>query len=384
MKFQSKLPHITTHIFSEMSALANRHNAINLSQGFPNFEPSQTLLSLVDVFLKKGTNQYAPMAGLPLLREQIAQKITAAYSIPVDPELEVTITAGATEALFDTIAAFVYPGDEVIIIEPCYDSYRPAIEVMGGIPVVYKMPFPDFKINWQELQRLITPATRMICICTPNNPTGTVLTKTDMHALAGIVKGTGIFILSDEVYEHMVFDGALHESPLKYPELRERTISVYSFGKTFHITGWRIGYCVASPAITREIRKVHQNNNFCASHPLQAAIAAFMKNDAEYRGLPAFYQQKRDLLIEVTSGSLFKALPCPGSYFQLLDYSALSIDNDYLFCKTLITEYGVAAIPVSHLYSDKQDDKLIRLCFAKTDEVLIKAGALLSNIPAIK
>jgi methionine aminotransferase len=380
MRFQSKLPNQNSHIFSEMTALANQYNAINLSQGFPNFEPSKALQDLVAASLQKGTNQYAPIPGLTVLRERIAGKVALTHGITVDPDLEITVNVGATEALFNTMAAFIYPGDEVILIEPCYDCYRPAIEIMGGVPVVYKMPYPEFTVNWIHLQQLITTKTKMICISTPNNPTGTVLKHDDMLALMAIVKDTDIFILSDEVYEHMVYDDVPHISPLHYPELRERTIAAYSFGKTFHITGWRIGYCIAPPDITKELRKIHQNNTFCASHPLQAAIAKFLKDENEYLKLPNFYQKKRNLLLEVTAGSLFRPLPCPGSYFQLFDYSGISHLNDYEFCKKMAAQFGVAAVPVSHLYSDGQDNKVIRLCFAKNDETLINAGTLLCRV----
>jgi methionine aminotransferase len=380
IQFNSKLPNIKTHIFSEMSLLANQYNAINLSQGFPNFEPSVVLQNLVNTCLKKGTNQYAPAAGLLSLRQKIAGKIALTYAVNIDAETQVTITAGATEAIFNTISAFVYPADEVILIEPCYDCYRPAIELAGGIAVIYKMTAPGFKVDWAELKKLVSTKTRMICISSPNNPTGTVFQQQDMLALLSVVKDTNIIIMSDEVYEHMVYDGNSHESPLKYPGLRERTVSCFSFGKTFHITGWRIGYCIASPALTSELRKIHQNNTFCASHPLQSAIAAFMEDPGQYLYLPHFYQAKRDTFLEAIANSRFKALECDGTYFQLLDYSAISNEDDYSFCRRLITEYGVAAIPISHLYSDKHDDKIIRICFAKTDDVLRSAGLLLSKI----
>ncbi|MFM7851655.1 MAG: methionine aminotransferase [Flammeovirgaceae bacterium] len=384
MNFNSKLPYVTSHIFSYMSSLSNEYNAINLSQGFPNFEPAEELQDLVDKCLKDKSlpliNQYAPMAGLPILRERIAEKVSDCYDVNVNPDTEVTIGVGATEMIFDTIAAFVWPGDEVIIIEPCYDCYRPAIDLVRGNPVVYKMKPPEFKIAWEDVAKLITSKTKMICISTPNNPTGSILTKQDMLNLIKLVKGTDILIMSDEVYEHMVFNGESHESPLKYPDLRERTISIFSFGKTYHITGWRVGYCIASRELTSELRKIHQNVVYCVPHPLQKAIALYMKNSASYLGLPQFYQKKRDLFLEVTRESKFKPLPCKGSYFQLFDYSEISQENDFNFCERLIKEYGVAAIPVSRMYSDHKDDNLIRFCFAKTDEVLIAASELLKKI----
>ena len=380
MYFKSKLPYITTHVFSYMTGLANQYNAINLSQGFPNFEPPQRLKDLVVQCINENTNQYASMIGLPMLREQISLKVQKSMAVGVDPDAEITIGCGATEMIFNTIAAFVWPDDEVIIIEPGYDCYRPAIDVVGGIPVVYKMKAPEFIIDWKEFAKCITAKTRMICISSPNNPTGSLMTCKDMQELSRLVKGTNIIILSDEVYEHMVFDGAKHESPLKYPDLRERTISVFSFGKTLHITGWRIGYAIAPPVLTGEMRKVHQNNVFSASHPLQKAIAIYLSETDDYLQLSNFYRQKRDLFRNVMANTKLKPLPCEGSYFQLYDYSGVSDEGDLEFCERLIKEYGVAAIPVSRLYSDNHDDKLIRFCFAKTDDVLIAAAKKLSAL----
>lgn len=374
MQFRSKLPYIHSHIFSYMSGLANQYNAINLSQGFPNFEPAQELKDSVTQCLSENTSQYAPMAGLPVLREEIARKIALCMQVTVDPDAEVTIGCGATEMIFDAIAAFVWPGDEVIIIEPGYDCYRPAIDVVGGVTVVYKMDAPDFTINWVELSACVTAKTRIIIISTPNNPTGALMSREDMLELAKIVDGTDIIILSDEVYEHMVFDGAKHESPLQYESLRDRTIAVYSFGKTLHITGWRIGYAIAPPVLTAELRKVHQNAVFSVSHPLQKAIAGFLQVNDDYLNLGTFYQQKRDLFREAMAATRLKPLDCRGSYFQLYDYSAISDEGDMAFCERLVKEYGVAAIPVSRLYSDGQDDRLIRFCFAKTDDLLLEAA----------
>ena len=380
MQFNSKLPYITSHIFSYMTSLANKYNGINLSQGFPNFEPSQRLKELVAQCINENTNQYAPMAGLPILREQIALKIQKGMAVMVNPDTEITIGCGATEMIFNAIAAFVWPGDEVIIIEPGYDCYRPAIDVVGGKTVVYKMKAPEFKIDWKEFKKCITAKTRMICISTPNNPTGSLMTKEDMLELTKLVKDTSIIILSDEVYEHMVYDGATHESPLKYPELKERTISVFSFGKTLHITGWRIGYSIAPAVLTNELRKVHQNNVFSASHPLQKAIAIYLSETDEYLQLPEFYQQKRDLFRQAMRGTRLKPLACEGSYFQLYDYSEISDEGDFAFCERMVKEFGVAAIPVSRMYSDHHDDKLIRFCFAKTDDVLLAAGSKLLSL----
>jgi len=361
-----------------MTGLANQYGAINLSQGFPNFEPAQRLKDLVAQCINENTNQYAPMAGLPVLREQIAQKVQKGMGVTIDSDTEITIGCGATEMIFNAIAAFVWPGDEVVIIEPGYDCYRPAINVVGGIPVVYKMKAPYFKIDWQEFAACITPKTRMICISTPNNPTGALMTAQDMAELNKLVEGTNIIILSDEVYEHMVYDGAQHESPLKYPQLKERSISVFSFGKTLHITGWRIGYAIAPPKLTNELRKVHQNVAFSASHPLQKAIALYLAEADDYLLLPEFYRQKRDLFRQAMAATRLKALPCEGSYFQLFDYSGISNENDFSFCERLIKEYGVAAIPVSRMYSDNHDDRLVRFCFAKTDDLLLSAAKKLS------
>jgi methionine transaminase len=384
MNFTSKLPYIKDHIFSYMTGLANQYHALNLSQGFPNFETDGRLIKKVEEALTDGqlplVNQYAPMIGLPALRNEIGHLMSKVYGIHVDVESEVTITVGATEAIFNTIAAFVWPDDEVILIEPCYDCYRPAVDMVRGKAVVYKMQAPDFRIDWQVLKQLITPKTRMICISTPNNPTATILTASDIQSLADIVSDTDIIVMSDEVYEHMVYDGHLHHSPLAHQALRERTVAVYSFGKTLHITGWRIGYCIASPKLTAELRKVHQNVVFGASHPLQKAIAAYMNEGMDYEAMTLMYQRKRDLFLSSLAGSRFDVLPCEGSYFLLLDYSAISDEGDFDFCTKLVKEYGVAAIPISRLYSDGQDDKLIRICFAKTDDVLIAAGERLKQV----
>ena len=384
MNFRSKLPYVTNHIFSHITALAQQHNALNLSQGFPNFEPAQGLKDLVSECIQDkslpSVHQYAPMPGLPLLREQIAAKLSATYNIAVNPDTEITIGIGATEMIFSAIAAFVWPGDEVIIIEPCFDIYRPIIDMVGGKTVVYKTRYPNFAIDWDELEGLINSRTRIICICTPNNPTGTLFTKHDIEQLTALVHNTDILIVSDEVYEHVIFDGARHESLLQYPGLRERTFAAYSFGKTYHITGWKVGYCVAPPALTVELRKVHQNAVYAASHPLQKAIALYMQQSTDYLELPVFYQCKRDLFLQATIASRFRPLPCAGGYFQLFDYSEISDENDVAFCERLIKQYGVAAIPVSRLYTDQQDDHIIRFCFAKTDELLLAAGERLCRV----
>lgn len=380
MTIQSKLPNVGTTIFTVMSGLANQVGAINLSQGFPNYNPSERLQRLVYEHIQKGANQYAPMPGLPMLRERIAEKMGRLYGYTPDPETEITITAGGTQGIFCAIAAFVHPGDEVILIEPCYDSYRPSVETMGGVAVPYTLSAPDYRIDWMALGRLITPRTRMICINTPNNPTGAILRDADMQALSQLLKNTGVLVMSDEVYEHLIYDGEPHASVLRYPDLYERSLCVYSFGKTYHNTGWKTGYCIAPPALTREFRKVHQFNVFCANHPMQAAFADFMAEPAEYLGLPAFYQQKRDFFQQAMANTRFKALPCAGTYFQLYDYSAISDEPDLDFCKRLTAEFGVAAIPVSAFYADAKDEKVIRFCFAKTEDLLEKAGKQLERV----
>ncbi|MCI4651102.1 methionine aminotransferase [Phaeodactylibacter sp.] len=380
MQVYSKLPNVGTTIFSVMSALANEHGAINLSQGFPNFESPQRLTDLVCDYLQKGYNQYAPMPGLPELREAIAGKINLMYGVNVDPGSEITITAGATQAIYCAIAAFVRPGDEVLLLEPAYDCYRPAVEVNGGIPVIYELKAPHYKVNWDHVEALLTPATRMIIINTPNNPTGTTLQTTDLLALQQLTAGTDILVLSDEVYEHLIYDEASHQSVLRFPGLRSRSLAVYSFGKTFHNTGWKIGYCVAPPELMVEFRKVHQYNTFAVHRPTQHALADYLQDATTYESLPGFYQQKRDLLLEVMAGSRFKPLPCQGTYFCNFDYSGISDEPDRVFAHQLITEHGVAAIPVSAFYTSGRDERIIRLCFAKTEETLQAAGERLRKV----
>ena len=375
---KSKLPNIGTNIFTVMSGLATAHDAINLSQGFPNFECSPRLQGLIYEYMQRGFNQYAPMAGIPAIRERLSEKINTLYEANVQPD-EITLTAGGTQALFTAITAFVHAGDEVILIEPAYDSYRPAIELSGGIPVVYELQSPDYQVDWTIFATLITPKTHMIMFNTPHNPTGKIWSENNIKQLAKLVENTDILILSDEVYEHLIYDGATHQSILRYPELWERSMAVYSFGKTFHATGWKMGYLVAPPHLTAEFRKIHQFNVFSVNTPIQYAIAEFLENPNEYLSLPDFYEQKRNFLVEKMQNSRFKPLYCQGTYFQLFDYSAISDEKDSDFAKRLTTEYGVATIPVSAFYSSKRDDKVIRICFAKTDETLINAAKLLEK-----
>jgi methionine aminotransferase len=363
-----------------MSALAQEHGAINLAQGFPDYPSSQRLSELVAQYMLQGYNQYAPMPGVPLLRQRIAEKIEGLYGVKIDHLNEITITAGAAQGLFTAIGTFVSPGDEVIIFDPSYDSYRPSIELFGGVAKAFELHPPDYAIDWDRLMRLINMKTRMIIINTPQNPTGKILKPEDMQALEKLVSSSDILILSDEVYEHLVYDGHEHQSILRYPALRERALAVYSFGKTFHNTGWRIGYCIAPPALTAEFRKVHQFNVFSVNTPVQHALADFLEEPHEYLSLGTFFTHKRDIFLDAIDGSRFRPLLSEGSYFQLCDYSAISDEPDFDFCRRLTMEHGVAAIPVSVFYSNKRDDKIIRFCFAKKEETLELAGERLRSI----
>jgi len=381
MQIESKLPHVGTTIFTVMSGLAQECGAVNLSQGFPNFDPDPMLRHLVFEHMERGANQYAPMPGLLSLRERIAEKIADTYAgVSVQPDSEITVTAGATQGIFCAIAAFVRPDDEVILIEPCYDSYRPSVETVGGKAVIYTLSAPDYKIDWAEIGRMITPRTRMICTNTPCNPTGTILTREDMDSLAIILRGTDIIHLSDEVYEHLIFDGQEHATVLAHPELRERSLAIYSFGKTFHNTGWKTGYVVAPPVLTTEFRKIHQFNVFSGNHPMQAAFADYLTEKTVYKGLQTFYQNKRDFFRKAMEGAQLRPLPCAGTYFQLYDYSGISDEPDLEFCKRITREYGVATIPVSAFFSNKRDDRVIRVCFAKTEDVLLEAAQRLTSL----
>jgi len=380
MLISSKLPHIGTTIFTVMSALANEHGAINLSQGFPNFDCSDRLKELVGKHMRLGHNQYAPMPGVPALRERIAEKIEKLYGARVDPETEITITAGATQALYSAISAFIRPGDEVILIEPAYDCYRPAVEINGGMSVTYEMNAPGYQVEWRLLERLISWKTRMIVVNTPHNPTGKVFKKSDWEELQRIAEDRDILVLCDEAYEHIVFDGKKHLSLLQHPKIYERGLSAFSFGKTLHATGWKLGCIVAPPYLTKEFRKVHQFNVFAVNTPMQHAVAEFFDDPAEYLALNDFFQKKRDFLLSAMEGSRFNPIKSEGSYFQLFDYSRISDERDTEFAKRMTTEFGVAAIPVSVFNSNHRDEKVIRLCFAKTEETLAKAGALLKKI----
>ncbi len=373
LRIRSRLPEVGTTIFSVMSALAQQHGALNLSQGFPDFDAPAELLSLLEQATRQGHNQYAPMAGVPVLREAIAAKVQALYGATYDADSEVTVTAGATQAIFTAIAAMVHPGDEVIVFAPVYDSYGPSIELQGGKVVYAELSHPDYRPDWDEVKALVTPRTRMIIINTPHNPTGTVWTAADMAQLQAITQGTDIVIVSDEVYEHMVFDQARHESVMRYPALAERSFVVSSFGKTYHITGWKVAYCLAPRELMAEFRKAHQFIVFTVHAPSQHALATFMKRPGWYEQLKALYQGKRDIFRQALGGSRFELLPCEGTYFQCVKYSAISEEGDRAFVERLTREHGVAAIPVSAFYPGGDDHGVIRFCFAKSASTLEKA-----------
>ena len=374
MDIVSKFPALGISIFPVMSALAHQHKAINLAQGFPGFPVSEELIGLVHHYLREGYNQYSPMQGILRLREVISQKQQKLYGTYFDPETEVTIAAGATEAMFSAISAVVKTGDEVIVFEPAFDIYVPAIELNGGKVVRIKLKHPDFHYDWEEVKAAITAKTKLMIINSPHNPTGRVLRKEDVDALAEIVKDTKILVLSDEVYEHMVFDGKEHFCLAVHPLLKDRTMVVASLGKVFHCTGWRIGYCLAPKVLSAEFRKAHQFVTFSANTPIQYAMADYLENEWNYLSLSSFFQTKRDLLRDLLKGSKFELLPAEGSYFQLASYKEITDQHDVEFAKWLTVEHGVASIPISVFYKDGTDDKIIRFCFAKEENELGKAA----------
>ncbi len=376
---QSKLPRIGPSIFSVMSELAAEHKAINLSQGFPNFPASKELIDLVGTYMDKGFNQYAPAAGVPELREILADKIEKSYNRKVNHNTEITITAGATQAIFTTIISLIKEGDEVMVFEPAYDSYIPSIKMAGGMPIKVALTGPDYKIPWAEVKNKISFKTRMIILNTPHNPTGTIIDEEDIKQLKIITEGNDIIILSDEVYEHAVFDDQKHISILQ-TSLFDRCVSIYSFGKVLHTTGWKIGYCVAPEYLMNEFRKVHQFNVFAVNTPIQHAIADYYKKEENYLSVSPFYQQKRDYFLELLKDSKFEFIPSSGTYFQLLKYSEISDLPDEEFAKMLTIEHKVASIPISVFYTDKFDAKVLRFCFAKTNETLEKAAERLCKI----
>lgn len=380
MKIQSRLPEVGTTIFTIMSKMAAEHDAINLSQGFPDFPVDQKLINLIHQRMLEGHNQYAPMPGVPMLRNIIAEVIFNTNSRRVDPETEITVTAGGTEALFAAIAGLVDRGDEVIVFDPAYDSYDPAIRLNGGVPIHINLRYPDFSVDWQEVKARISSRTRMIMINTPQNPSGAVLSEEDLKALQALVVEHDLIVLSDEVYERIIFGGIRHESVLRYPELANRSIAVYSFGKTFHATGWKVGYVVAPAAISTEIRKAHQFITFSVNTPIQLALAEYMKTPEHYLNLSAFYQKKRDYFLQGIKGSSFEPLACHGSYFQSLSYKTISTLPDREMAEELTKKQKVASIPVSAFYQDKTDNKLLRFCFAKNEQTLDGAVEILRKL----
>ena len=380
MQINSKLPKTETSIFAVMSGLANQYGAINLSQGFPDFKVSRELIQMIHEQMLADKNQYAPMPGVPDLRNAIAGKIYRLYKASVNPDTEITITAGATQALFTAITAFVGKGDEAIIFEPAYDSYDPAVRLNGGIPKYIGLTSPDFSIDWDKVADTINDKTKLIIINTPNNPGGFVFGKEDMLRLTELTRDTDIVVISDEVYEHIIFDGLQHQSALLFDELMQRTIAVYSFGKTFHATGWKMGYVVAPEHLMVEFRKVHQFNVFSVNTPIQYALAKYLQDDNNYLTLPAFYQQKRDFFVDAIQASKFKVIPSRGTYFQLLDYSAISDMNEFDFAVWMTKEKGLASIPVSSFYHDKKNQQILRFAFPKEEDTLRKAAEILNNI----
>ena len=380
MTHTSKLPNVGTTIFTVMSALANEHNAINLSQGFPNFKSDQKLIDLVSNAMNSGYNQYAPMAGNMELRVAIANKFERLYNTSYNPDTEITVTAGATQAIFTIISAFVKKDDEVIIFRPAYDCYEPAIELNGGKTISVQLKAPDYKVNWDDVKQLINPKTKMVIINTPQNPSGTVFSKEDMLKLQELLKGTDVILLSDEVYEHIIFDGEQHQSACLFPDLKSRSFVVASFGKTFHNTGWKMGYCCAPKEFMVEFQKVHQFNVFCVNHPTQKALADYLQEPNHYLALSEFYQQKRDLFLSLIENSRFNISPSKGTYFQVLNYSGITDETDIDFAKRLTIEHKLASIPMSVFNENQQDFKVLRFCFAKTDETLKKAADILNRI----
>ena len=380
MQFTPKLTNVETSIFSVMSALANKHNAINLSQGFPNFKSDQKLIDGVTKAMNSGYNQYAPMAGSLELRQAISKKFDILYNSSYHPETEITVTAGATQAIFTIISSFIKPNDEVIIFKPAYDSYQPSIEANGGKVIAIALEAPSYKINWDVVKNNINPKTKMILINTPHNPSGTVMSENDMLKLQEITNGTDIIVLSDEVYEHIIFDGEQHQSICRFQNLKERSFITASFGKTFHNTGWKIGYCCAPKALMEAFRNVHQFNVFSVHHPTQKALADYLQESSHYLELSSFFQEKRDTFLNLIKDSRFTFKPSKGTYFQVLEYSEITTMNDVEFAKQLTIENGIASIPLSVFYDNELDNKVLRFCFAKTDDTLKQAADILNKI----
>jgi len=377
---QSKLPHIGTSIFTVMSQLAVKHNAINLGQGFPDFPMSEALIDCVTEAMKAGGNQYAHTYGAPILRERLAEKINFLYQTTIQPETEITITPGGTYAIFSAFSTIIQPGDEVIIFEPAYDSYIPNITFNGGIVVPIALEFPNYSIPWDKVKAAITKKTKAILVNTPHNPTGVVMTKEDMLQLQEIVLSNHLYLISDEVYEHLIYDDKKHESVLKYPELIARSFVCFSFGKTYHCTGWKLGYCVAPESLMKEYRKVHQFNAFSCDTPKQLGIAKHMLAKEAYLSLGTFYQAKRDYLRKLLANTPLKYIASSGSYFESYSYAGLSNESDQVFAQKLVKDFGVAVIPMSAFYHDGTDHKVIRLCFAKKEATLDVAAACLQKL----
>lgn len=380
VQIDSRLPDTGTSIFTVMSRMAAEHGAINLSQGFPDFPVSPELIELVSASMRSGHNQYAPMPGAMALKESIAGVVERTYGRKTDPEKEIVVTAGGTEALYATITAFIRTGDEVILFDPSYDSYSPSVRLNGGVPVPIALRAPDFRVDWDEVKSKITSRTRMVMINTPHNPSGAILRAADLKQLEALATAHDLIVLSDEVYERIIFEGARHESVLHYPGLADRCIAVYSFGKTFHVTGWKAGYAVGQAHLIREVVKTHQFITFSVNTPVQTALASYLKMPAHYENLGAFYQQKRDFFLDQIKGSSFEPMPCHGSYFQLLSYKAISDKKEMAMAEWLTKEKGVASIPVSVFYHDKREQQLLRFCFAKGEETLSKACAILRKL----
>ena len=376
----SKLPNIETTIFTVMSGLANKHKAINLSQGFPNFKSDQKLIDLVNKAMNSGYNQYALMAGNMELREAIAKKFDLLYGSSYHPESEITITAGATQAIYDVITAFVRADDEVIILKPAYDCYEPSIRINGGKSVSIQLEAPNYQVDWNEVAQKMSSKTKMIIINTPHNPSGTIFSEADMLKLQELTKNSNIIVLSDEVYEHIVFDGEKHQSVCLFPDLKSRSFITASFGKTFHNTGWKTGYCCAPKELMEEFQKIHQFNVFSVNHPVQKGLADYMQDPNTYLGLSEFFQAKRDLFLNLIKDSRFKFKPSQGTYFQVLDYSKITQEYDVDYAKRLTIENGLASIPLSVFNENKLDNKVLRFCFAKTDDTLKQAADILNNI----
>ena len=376
----TKLPNVSTSIFTVMSKMAADYNAINLSQGFPNFESDPLLIQAVSKAMKDGFNQYAPMQGTMGLREKISEKIHIVHGKTYRPDTEITVTAGATQAIFTAIAATIHKGDEVIIFTPAYDCYEPSIALFGGITVPIQLKAPLYQPDWEEVSAKISPRTRMVIINSPHNPSGMLFSENDMLQLQELAEKNDLLVISDEVYEHIIFDGNIHQSAARFEALSKRSFITASFGKTFHNTGWKMGYCAGPEALMTEFNKVHQYNVFCVNHPVQKGLATYLENASHYLNLPNFYQQKRDLFLSLLKDSRFHILPSKGTYFQLLDFSSISEENDVAFAERLTQKLGVTTIPTSVFNKNREDFKQIRVCFAKTDETLEAATAILKNI----